>query len=299
MPHVYKVTNLITNKSYIGATITTVKARWNRHKSDAKHNRDNQALHAAIRKYGPENFKVETIETHDDINHVFNSLEPKYIKEHKTYGNDGYNMTHGGDGWNNMKHKPESIEKMRAAKLGKKHTKEAKDNMSKAQMGKTPWNKGKICPSISDAKRGKLLSIEHKKILSNNRKGTIHSEETKKKIQKNNSSKHKLLNLTTNEIIEISNLNQFCKENNISAGSLMSFGHTKNFKLLESTQKVRKYIIKDINTNETFETDNLKKFSDSKNISNAGLLSKYKQNKPYTNYQIVEIEITEQTKTYK
>jgi group I intron endonuclease len=166
MAYVYKITNKVNNKAYIGATVTSVKSRWNRHCSDAKHNRDNQAIHAAIRKYGIDKFEIQILEQHDDSDHTFNVLEPKYIQEHNTFGENGYNMTQGGEGWLNMRHRPESIQKMRQSKIGKKATQQAKQNMSDARKGQVAWNKGKKCPQISAAKQGKLLSSEHRQALS-------------------------------------------------------------------------------------------------------------------------------------
>lgn len=298
MAYIYKITNTINNKAYVGVTATTVKSRWNRHCSDAQHNRDNQAIHAAMRKYGKDKFKIEILEQHDDVDHAFNVLEPRYIQEHNTLGENGYNMTQGGEGWLNMRHRPESIEKMRLRKTGKRATDQAKKNMSTARKGCVPWNKGKKCPQISAAKSGKLLSDQHRQSLSESHRGKKKNNQTKQKISDKNSNRHRLIDTSTGEIYEIKNLRQFCKKNNLGIGNLLYDGKTKNFKMLESYKSIKTYNIKHIDSDQTHTTQNLKQFCKNHNVSNAGLLSKHKQKKPYLGYQIIDIVVKEHVKKY-
>ena len=51
MAYIYKVTNQINGKLYIGETIQTISKRWNRHCYDAK-NGVTDHFHTAIRYYG-------------------------------------------------------------------------------------------------------------------------------------------------------------------------------------------------------------------------------------------------------
>ena len=63
--HIYKITNLINGKIYIGQTIQSIKDRWYRHVGNSKwlsQHEVNMAIKRAIRKYGKENFKLELIE---------------------------------------------------------------------------------------------------------------------------------------------------------------------------------------------------------------------------------------------
>src|SRR5216684_301529 len=54
---VYLLTCLPTGKYYVGKTVKTVRVRWQEHVADVKRgHRGCPYLHAAIRKYGPENF---------------------------------------------------------------------------------------------------------------------------------------------------------------------------------------------------------------------------------------------------
>lgn len=88
---IYKITNKVNGKSYIGQTRYTIEFRWNQH----KHKRDNTYFHNAIRKYGIENFNIEILEecNIEDLN----SREIFYIAKYDTFSN-GYNLTIGGSG---------------------------------------------------------------------------------------------------------------------------------------------------------------------------------------------------------
>lgn len=62
---IYKITNLVNNKVYIGQTKQTLKRRYAHHLSSARH-RDNY-LYRAMRKYKVENFKIEQIDTAETL----------------------------------------------------------------------------------------------------------------------------------------------------------------------------------------------------------------------------------------
>lgn len=88
---IYKITNKVNGKSYIGQTRYTIEFRWKQH----QHKKDNTYFHNAIHKYGVENFNVEILE---ECNiEVLDSREIFYIAKFDTF-NNGYNLTIGGDG---------------------------------------------------------------------------------------------------------------------------------------------------------------------------------------------------------
>ena len=98
MFYIYKITNLINHKIYIGKTCRDIKTRWNEHCSQAYNHNDNFHLHNAIAKYGKENFTIEEIDNTTDIT-TLNQLEQFYIKKYDTTNQQlGYNLTVGGDG---------------------------------------------------------------------------------------------------------------------------------------------------------------------------------------------------------
>lgn len=96
MPYIYQITNLLNGKIYIGKTLHSIEKRWKEHCNDAYRERNiNRPLYAAIRKYGPENFKIETLEEVDEQH--LNEREVYWIEILGSFKN-GYNATLGGDG---------------------------------------------------------------------------------------------------------------------------------------------------------------------------------------------------------
>lgn len=96
MSYIYKITNLINGKEYIGQTSLSIQERFKRHIRDAnKKYYNNRPLYNAINKYGVENFVIEKLEE-CSIEEV-NQKEIEYINRFNTYSN-GYNATLGGEG---------------------------------------------------------------------------------------------------------------------------------------------------------------------------------------------------------
>lgn len=96
MGYIYKITNEINQKVYIGKTLTSLEKRWKRHIYDTyRSDRTNCKFHNAIKKYGENNFKMELIGQYD--NEILNDKEKYYIQLYDSFKN-GYNSTLGGDG---------------------------------------------------------------------------------------------------------------------------------------------------------------------------------------------------------
>lgn len=148
---IYKATNIINNKIYIGQTQNSLEQRKASHKKDFK--TQDSYFYRAIRKYGWENFKWEVIK--DDIQTVeeLNYWEEYYIKLYNTFDNKekGYNSLPGG-----LNHTPTEEEKKRRSErvkgeknpmygkpgtwLGKKFSEEHKKKISDSLKGqKKPW----------------------------------------------------------------------------------------------------------------------------------------------------------------
>lgn len=93
---VYKITNDVNNKVYIGVTRFSLRKRWNEHLSDARRDdRCNRPLYKAINKYGAEKFHISIIEKCNDD--VLFEREKFWIEKYGSYL-DGYNATYGGQG---------------------------------------------------------------------------------------------------------------------------------------------------------------------------------------------------------
>jgi group I intron endonuclease len=121
---IYKVTNKINGKMYIGQTIKSLKIRKRNHLWCALNERDNYCFYNAIRKYGSESFDWEIMAEGICLQETLNELEKHFICLYNTY-HDGYNSTLGGGTSIGFRHSEKTKKKMsimRKGKLvGKKH----------------------------------------------------------------------------------------------------------------------------------------------------------------------------------
>ncbi len=166
---IYKITNLINNKLYIGKTCNkNPLSRWSRHLSVAKHktitNHTYQLIHKAINKYGKENFSFETIEE-CDTEELGLIKEKFWIDFYKTnvyvHGSEfGYNLTEGGDGSSGFKHSQKSKDKMsedrKGTRLGKDNTFFGKKHSNESLLKIGAAHKGKVIPITVIESRSKL-----------------------------------------------------------------------------------------------------------------------------------------------
>ena len=94
MAYIYKITNTINGKMYIGKTELTIEKRFQQHCKDSQRDKmSNRPLYKAMRKYGVEFFSIEEIEETDNPE----EREIYWIEFYGTFKN-GYNATLGGDG---------------------------------------------------------------------------------------------------------------------------------------------------------------------------------------------------------
>lgn len=92
---IYKITNKVNNKVYIGQTRYTVESRWRQHLKNYNIEHRKQPLYMAFDKYGIENFEVEQVE---EVNvDKLDEREIFWIAKYDSFKN-GYNATIGGNG---------------------------------------------------------------------------------------------------------------------------------------------------------------------------------------------------------
>ena len=158
---IYKATNKINSKCYIGKTIKTLAQRKGDHIYEARHRRTNFVFHKAIMKYGVDNFDWKIIKECESVKEM-DKLEVDLIDKYNSfYGSgNGYNMIKDGSSgmrgkkWSTAmrekrkgyKHSPEAIEKIRQASIrqyndkpnftmkGKHHTEETKKLMRESAL---------------------------------------------------------------------------------------------------------------------------------------------------------------------
>lgn len=100
MGYIYKITNKIDNKIYIGQTIKTRPSdRFSQHRYNARHlTQENGVsyLHRAMNNEGIDNFTFEVIE--EINNDLLNEREQYWIAFYNSMAPNGYNLTKGGEG---------------------------------------------------------------------------------------------------------------------------------------------------------------------------------------------------------
>ena len=97
MQGIYKITNKINQKCYIGKSKDIIK-RWNYHKTRYNDKKEyDKPLYRAFRKYGIENFTFDILEELQEYDKESNEKEKYWIKFYNSY-EKGYNGTEGGDG---------------------------------------------------------------------------------------------------------------------------------------------------------------------------------------------------------
>lgn len=174
---IYKITNLINNKFYIGQDI----------KDNPKYFDSGKIIIKAIKKYGKENFKKEILEVCTDEKHM-DEREIFWIKElNATNGKIGYNICEGGKTYRSMKGEnnpmfgkhlsEETKEKIKEKRKLQKMSEEQKEQLRIKWSGEENPGKNKSLETIekiSKSRKGKCIGEEHPMF------GKKHSDETKK-----------------------------------------------------------------------------------------------------------------------
>jgi len=180
---IYKITNLITGKQYVGQTVRPIKKRW------SCHGYNNYYIANSIKKYGKKKFKIEVLEQCESTQQL-NQREIYWIKEINTLYPNGYNLTEGGEGASGRIISDETKKKMSEAQkgsknpfYGKKLSTEHRRKISEAKKGKK-GKKGRKSPMFGKkhTEESKRKNSETQKGSKNHFYGKKHSTGTKRKI---------------------------------------------------------------------------------------------------------------------
>lgn len=151
---IYKITNKLNNKIYIGQTVRDLQTRFDEHMRDQT---SNDYFHMAVRKYGRDAFLIEQIDTAETIEEL-NEKEIYWIKHYNScieFENCcGYNSVKGG-----------SCNPMFSEDIKEKHQQKMRTEDVRSRIAETMRRK---------AANNELFTEDHRKNLSNAMKGNQH-----------------------------------------------------------------------------------------------------------------------------
>lgn len=194
---IYKITNILNNKSYIGQAINP-EERFKRHcmnfgsRGGITH-KDESIINNAILKYGKENFIFKILES--DIEN-YNEREKYWIKYYNTQKPNGYNITEGGEdpprlvGENNphAKHKEKEIQEIKyllkysnltMTEISKKFNYKTCATVSAINKGKSWFDKNEVYPLRNTIQR--ITEEQVKDIIDDLLKTSLTQQEIAKK----------------------------------------------------------------------------------------------------------------------
>lgn len=174
--YIYKITNLINNKIYIGLSTKSVEESTDYYGSGLQ-------INSALKKYGKDNFIKEILEQEIIDEETLCNREIYWINFFKSNNREiGYNIHEGGKfgGWNkNFNNHPNCDEiraKLSKAGKGRIFSEESKEKIKQSMIGKNLGNQS--------AFKGKKHSKESLEKISKAFKGKKHSKESLEKISK-------------------------------------------------------------------------------------------------------------------
>lgn len=178
--YIYKITNKINGKCYIGQTIDIVK-RFDKYRRLCV--KGQPKIYNALKKYGVDSFSFEILDTVSDQD-TLDFLEDIYILCFDSI-EYGYNSKPGGGNrvkfTEDVKRKiSSSLSGKNSVWFGRKHTKEECDKISNALKGKKHSEETK--QKMSYLAQGKYEGIKNPMFGKSAWKGKTHSEETKRKM---------------------------------------------------------------------------------------------------------------------
>lgn len=148
---VYKITNNINNKCYIGYSKDS-NCRWKQHKDHA--GKVNKPLYNEMNKYDSENFSFHILYSDIQTKDEACAIEMIEIKDHNSCHPTGYNLTAGGEGGDTFSNSTELSKSRR------------RDIFRKQAIKNNPMNKGSIF-EIWEQKYGKEVAENMRNEYSN------------------------------------------------------------------------------------------------------------------------------------
>ena len=213
---IYKITNMVNGKVYIGQTVQTLIARWKQHIKEMEHG-SNYIFHNALRKYGPASFEKTLLCFCESIEEL-NAKEREYCTLYNAMSPHGYNLRAGnGKGATSEELK----EKIRAGLKGKAVYQEAVRASVAVRTGKalTPEHKAKISAGNKGQRKGEPLPEATMR--------AAWSPESRRKMVAKLAGIFFFLSPMRKQVLVI-NLNQFCRDHNLEQSGMWSISAGKS-----------------------------------------------------------------------
>jgi group I intron endonuclease len=237
---IYTITNLVDGKIYVGRS-SNIKQRFYKHKRYARDNNHiNLHLKNAFNKYGIDSFKFEVLEECDLA--LTPSLEMYWMNLLQSFDRKfGYNKASGNPNgsikhsletiiyFKNLKRSDKELNRLKTMNIGRKHTEEHKQNLSKLFKNRILTEEWKI--KIGEANKNKKRNkecVEKMKLFR-------HSQKTKDLLSK----KCRMFDLNMNFIRDFNSIKEASEFLNCSKSTVVL-----NLKLKTKTCKgyIFKYI---------------------------------------------------------
>jgi len=234
---IYKATNMVNNKVYIGQTIRGLGRRKTDHIAESKRkSKHNNYFHHAIKCYGETAFVWEQIDIAYSKEEL-NNKEILHINNHdSTNISKGYNSAAGGLGGNKFVNKtPEQMaeiaKKISAAGTGRRHTPETiqklknrvitdeqRRHISEAQKGRTFTNETK--QKMSESTKIKIFTQEHRKHIGDASRGRTMSDFVKRRITEAVSKAIIATEISTDKEIEYKSATEAVEQLNLNSSAI-------------------------------------------------------------------------------
>jgi len=225
---IYKATNKVNGKVYIGQTVQSLRVRRNSHYCLADNDAIKTHFHRALHKYDKHRFVWKIIEF-CDTKEELDEMEFHYIKKFDSF-KYGYNMTLGGEGTIGRVCSDVTREKISIANSGKKRSQRVKKLLSEKFSGKNNPMYGKVGSLAPNY--GKKFSGETRLKMSKNQMGSLnnfygkfHSYEVKL-----NKTKLYVITVPDGQELLIRGIYSFSKNHNLQGSSMIKVARGKQLK---------------------------------------------------------------------
>lgn len=191
---IYKITNKINGKTYIG--------QHKYKKLDDNYMGSGIHIKRAIKKYGIENFEKEILYSRIQYKEAVDDMEKFAIAKERAKGKAEYNIANGGQSSAGFHHSEEYKRKLsetmkgNTINKGKRYSEETKRKISESKKGtkhSEDW-----CKKMSEIMKGRHFTEEWKKKISDSKKGDRnpmygkrYTDEEKRLLSEKNKGKNK------------------------------------------------------------------------------------------------------------